>query len=115
TPDAAPMLGEASSLTAAGAAELAASALATGRAAGTTPRGSFTLERIGSGAGAFLLATLAPPAEPRAPEPSVADAPAPEGPGPEAAAGPAARARAAPATAVRVADRRRRPLHGGLA
>src|SRR5215470_1288763 len=48
-PAAAAMLGEVSSLADADAADLAASAFATGTATGTTARGSISLERIGSG------------------------------------------------------------------
>ena len=66
-------LGRHGTLAAAGGADLAASALAAGRAEGETPHGLLTLERIGTG-GQLLLATLGPSVrQPDPAEPTVAD------------------------------------------
>ena len=70
TPPASEQLGGASSLAAAGAADLGASALAQGEASGEIAAATLTLQRIGSGNATVLLATLAPlPAAAVAPEP----------------------------------------------
>ena len=68
-------LGDVTTLAAAGAGTFAAEALVHGHAAGATPHGALTLERIGSGSATVLLATFGPSetaAEPdRGPEPPV--------------------------------------------
>jgi PAS domain S-box-containing protein len=62
-PEASRRLGGAATLAAAGAQELAETALAQGRADGDTPVGAVTLQRIGSGNALVLVAIFAP--EPR--------------------------------------------------
>jgi len=62
-PEASRRLGGAATLAAAGAQELAETALAQGRADGATPVGAVTLQRIGSGNALVLVAIFAP--EPR--------------------------------------------------
>ncbi|MFL5041212.1 MAG: histidine kinase dimerization/phospho-acceptor domain-containing protein [Xanthobacteraceae bacterium] len=85
TPEATRALGGATTLAAAGAAELAATALQTGHAAGQGVLGPFTLDRLGSDDTAVLVVTLPasgetaaavrPPAEPLPAEPVPADRP----------------------------------------
>jgi len=68
-------LGRIGTLAAAGAAELAATAAAAGRAEGDTPQGRMTLERIGSDdVENILLVTLAPSPTPEAASPPAAEA-----------------------------------------
>ena len=81
TPQASGQLGGASSLAAAGAAGLGASALAQGVASGEIAAATLTLQRMGSGNAAVLLATLAPlPAPAVVPEPPPVAAEAPSAP-----------------------------------
>jgi PAS domain S-box-containing protein len=77
TPQAADMLAGATTLEAAGAGSLVAPARESGHAVADTAHGAITLERIGSGNAAFLLATLAPAvAPPAAAAPAAAPDPA---------------------------------------
>jgi PAS domain S-box-containing protein len=68
-PDAARLLGNAGTLAAAGAADLAAAVFQHGQAAGDTPVGRLTLERFGTEPAA-LFVTIAPLPEPEIPAPS---------------------------------------------
>jgi PAS domain S-box-containing protein len=96
TPAAQTRLGHTATLTAIGAAALAAVALAAGRAEGDNTIGRISLERIGSGPSTVLLATLASPtaeiaattavSAPAVPEPHSAEAAPPSPPATEAAA-----------------------------